>query len=888
MSVEKSQKVAFAVFGFLGAIQGAFSVWLYSQIPSAGSLLFGLTLERLILIGSVIILGGFFFLFGVGTWQNWTWAERLRKNWHPQLQTPVGWGLWLVGSVLLLISGSFFTLITPEIAEPFAAAYFLRLQPLALLLAGLAGQTLLILPLLRDGSYTLHKNPELLRVVGLYGVFLLLAGGIDLHLRRIDPDPVGWNTLGTPLLDTQVLFVFLIGMLLVGVIPGNIRSSRKPLSPGWKFDLLICIVLWMAAAWYWSTLPLASNWYMASPRYPTFSFFPNSDAVVYDTTAQSLLTGMGYQSSDLPFPRRPLYDLFLFGLYLLKGQNYEAVVGLQSILFGIFPALVYWMTKTMHTRLSGIIAGLLVLFREGNNIALTGVITVSHSKMAMSDFPTAIGVVLLAWVAFRWLAASDQPKRLALILIAGGSLGAAMQIRVETGVFIPVIFGFALLQLPQLKARYMTSLLAFLGCLTLVLAPWVYRNWLQTGLIFLETPDARLTFLLDRMRRTSDDEMPQITPTQEGGKTLTPRQKPTPSQHDQETPAPSFPQILLNHWLHSQSHAILLFPNTYRIFDSTIGLLGHQTFDTFWTQCCSGRDYVKRLPFWDWGKWSGEIPPQTVVPILVNLFVLAVGFRQAWKKAAWNGLFLAGMAWAYYFANALARTSGGRYLMAVDWVWVVYYSLGLASLITGLFKLFGRQAFSIWTESPEPALAETAPRLAQRPVWPTYFAICAGFFTLGVSIPAAEAIFPPRYTKQTLQTWLAEFTEADQTRTLAPQLNEFIANGGLIWQGRGLYLRYYGKDQGESGSLYPAVYPQPYPRLNIFLVGPEGIGVSLPLTGRPNIRAENAADVLIFGCEKLEVKGSYFDALAMFYPATGEIFFRQPFPETLTCPLPAP
>lgn len=854
-------------------------------------MLFGMTAQRLVILASVALVGGVFLAFGIGTGVNHPWAERIRLGWQAQLQKPSTWGLWVVGSVLLLISGSFFTLITPEITEPFAAANFLRLQPLALLVGGLAGQTLLALPLMRDGANwreKLFENPELLRVAGLYGVFLLVAGGLDLYLSRIEPDQVGWNTLGTPLLDTQVLFVFVLGLLLTGLgMWGRKALPAEKQSASWRFDALIFFLLWLVAAIYWGSIPVTNNWYISAPTYPTFSFYPNSDGMVYDTTAQSLLIGEGYQSSHLPYPRRPLYDLFLFGLYLLKGQDYTGVVALQSMLFAVFPGLVYLLGKAMHNRLAGILAGLLVLFREGNAIALTGVITVSHSRMTMSDFPTGIGAALLAWIAFRWLTAPESPQRLRLILLAGGILAAAMQIRIETGVFIPVLFGFALLQFPKMKTRYFTSLLAFVACMGLVVAPWVYRNWKTTGVLYFEVPDARISFLLERLRKISEDEAPQAPTPTEGGEMESVSGQKTQLAPTRQPPTPTFFQVLIRHGLHSQAQALLIFPDTYRIFDSTVGFLGHKDPVKFWTQCCSGKDYVKRLPYWEWGKWSGEIPPQSVVPILVNLFILAVGFRQAWKKSGWNALWPVGMAFGYYFANALARTSGGRYLQPVDWVWIVYYSIGLATLAAGLFRLFGANPTSI--------LSVTAPEISSpptlhrpRPSWQSVLAIGAGFLLLGVAIPGAEKLFPPRYTEETRQTWLADLAQADTKQVLAAHLETFLANRGLILQGRGVYLRYYEPDQGEPGSLYPAVYPRPFPRLSIFLVGPTPIGVYLPLEERPSIRAQNAADVLVFGCMQMIEEGPYFNALALYYPETDELFLRAPFPETLACPLAEP
>ena len=890
MLPDKIQNRFFLLIGLFGAIQSGVGLILLMGIPSEAksAVLMGLSLERWIMLGGMGLLLAGFLMIGWGALKGPKWFTRFGGGLVTHLQKPKIWGTALVSCIFLFISSVFFILITPEITEIFAKAYFDRLQPFALVFAGLSGQLLIALPFLRFGlewKQNLQAQPELMRVALLYGAILLVWGGLDLYLLRIEPDPIGWNTLGTPLLDTQVIFVFFTGLFLLFVgSTGKINDLFKT-TPAitWKIDLVICLMLWVIAAVYWHTLPLQDNWYISAPRSPTFAFYPNSDGVVYDTTAQSLLSGIGYKSSYFPYPRRPLYGLFLFGLYLIKGQNFEAVVSLQSMIFAIFPALVYLAIKNMHNRLSGIIAGLLVLLREGNAMALTNVITVSHSKMAMADFPTAIGIALFMWIVFRWV---NAPRRFGAILAAGGILAALMQIRVETGIFLPVVFGMSLLQWPRLKAQYFKGLLAFLFGMFLVLSPWIWRNWKMTGLVFLEVPDNRLGFLIGRLATSPEDQLVQPPAELEAEDAVTPRKKnrslsSPPEDFPTQAEPPGLLNILTSHWIHSQVQALLLFPDTYRIFDSTIGFLGHKDPNIFWTQCCSAANYTRRLPYWEWGKWSGEIPPQSIVPVLVNLFVMTIGFHQVWKKFKWNGLLPMGFCFAYYFANGLARTSGGRYLFPVDWIWIGYYSIGLAQIIRGGFYLFGAVPRSILLDENASESETTSPQS-----WKTYAAISAGFLLLGLALPAAEHIIPPRYTETTLNQWMNELEQGEPA--IVPQLQGFLANGGQVLQGSGNYLRYYGRDEGEPGSLYPAVYPHPYANLNIFLVGPTNIGVVLPLQDAPDIQAQNAAEVLVFGCDQPLGKANYFNALAMFYPSTGELFVREPFPAALTCPLPDP
>ena len=884
------QKKVLFWFGLLGTVQAAAGLFLLGGIPSESKnvILLGLSLERLILLGGMGLILFMFLALSWGAGRNTNWFKRMSQALIEPLQKPKIWGFVVLSSIILLINGSFFTLITPEITELFAQAYFVRLQPFALFGAGIAAQTLLALPLLRYGTawkQNVWGNRELLRILRVYGVFLIVWGLLEVRLMTLQPDVIGWNSLGTPLLDTQVLAVFIFGVILIGagnlwgksdvlIRPGNQKKSQV--------DWVIGIVLWGLAAFYWHSIPLGTNWYMDAPRPPHFEYYPNADALVYDSTAQSLMAGVGFKSWDQPYPRRPMYAWFLSLLYLVVGQDYERVVSLQSILFAVFPVLIYVITKTLHNRLAGIIAALLVMLREGNALALIGTITVSYTKMAMTDFPAALGVVLFSWIALCWLTESHRPL---LPLIAGGVMGALMQIRIETGILLPVVFGIALFQWSRLRSRWFVHFAAcFLGIL-LVLSPWVWRNWNLTGEIFLEIPDHRIQFFIDRLQKGTSEETDPPPPTPEGNSPDENfRQKTTfvPQEaSSKQSGRSNLWAIITSHWTHSQVQTLLLFPGTYRIFDSTIGFLGHKNSETFWSQCCSARDYVKRLPYWQWAQWNGQIPLQAIVPILLNLFLVSTGVYLTWKKHKWNGIFPIFFNFVYFFINGVARTSGGRYIFPVDWVWIVYYGIGMAQVIVWIIGLFGnlRPSFLLEETGSENGVQSTEPRKFS---WKSFIVVGTAFFMLGAALPISEYLYPTRYTQTSMAQWMAELAQADEGQAIT--LQQFVENGGDILMGRALYPSFYLPEEGEPGVPFPHLEPRPYPRFTAYLVGPTNIGITLPLQDKPEVKAKSGDDMLVFGCKIVTDKDVYLEAWTIYYSSTGEILVRTPFPETLACP----
>jgi hypothetical protein len=298
---------------------------------------------------------------------------------------------------------------------------------------------------------------------------------------------------------------------------------------------------------------------------------------------------------------------------------------------------------------------------------------------------------------------------------------------------------------------------------------------------------------------------------------------------------------MLDHYLNSQVQLFLTFPSTFRPVESLASFLGHRSPEKFYTSCCSALDYVRRLPYWR--KWDGSLPGQAVIPITINLILLAIGIQQSWRKARWIGLLPASVFFFHLLINALARNSGGRYILSVDWIGLLYFGVGLATATLWAARLLSRQplaAISVLDSTiPEPARSPM-PRRA-------LLLLALALLALGCLAPVLEKSLPSRYPPEIQRQMYEQLMASERLDQGQLQSLAALASGnGLTIAGRALYPRFYPANQGEPGSPDP-LGPQPYPRLGFYLLERSYLAMILPQAEAPDF-FESGADVLAITC----------------------------------------
>ncbi len=825
--------------------------WLLSIPAEAGGVYFGYSVSRIILLTAIVLVlsAGFWGL--AKTWRDEYWVNAVAEFLRAKTGAlPV---LALL-SAFLSLAGLFYFL-TPALSVNLGG-YYLRLAPVIGLLAVTGISSMLILALWSaDRSRMKTWFPTLKASVYPAVILLILCAVIAWGKLGLTPDSVWWAAPGTPVTAAQVFAVWLIALTLMLLASRSDEPlARKNISRYIALDILLCVLIWLAAVWAWLPVPVVSDHFITPFFPPNAEFYPFSDAATYASGAQRLLIGEGLSSASAS---KPAYSLFLAILHLLAGQNYERAANLQSVLLGLIPVLMYLLATRLGGRGAGLIAAGIIIFRERNSLELTKVIEVSHSKMFMTDMPTLAFVLALVLLLVCWL---ERPRqRIILPLVLGGVLGLGVLLRGQVLVLIPVVLSASLVVLwRKWSLWFKTSLLIGLGGL-LFLAPWLWRGFQQSRQVSLRETLPRTFMLATKYSLTPDQ-----------------RQAPLPGESADAFDARMQRQIIRfivehpdylagfisAHFFHNQIESVLYLPQSLVVE--------------------SVEAYVNRAPFWD-EDWVGALPAETGFLLVLNLGLIALGLGTSWRRAGTRVFVPILVSVGYILSVSVARFSGWRFILPADWLTNLFYSIGLAQLTSMGVSLFSPRIEL--GDTPANAM-DAAPR---QPAWKAFGLAGVGLLLIGSIFPMAEAFFPRRYTPPTNQEALemyrtaissGEFVGAPSLEVLDIFLDQ---DGAQIVYGRGLYPRYLRSGVGFGGNNL--VYnPASYSRLVLQLVGTYDGLVELPLQNAPEF-VPNTADVLVFGCEGVDV----VDALVVVIMMDGEasVLARSPWSGPV-CPLPKP
>jgi hypothetical protein len=479
--------------------------------------------------------------------------------------------------------------------------------------------------------------------------------------------------------------------------------------------------------------------------------------------------------------------------------------------------------------------------------------------MFMTDTPTLALVLALALLTVYWL---EKPRRrTAMPLLLGGMLGMGTLLRGQVLVLIPVILLASLIVLWRNRSLWLkTSLLIGVGSL-LFLAPWLWRGFQRSRQVSLRETLPR-TFMLATKY--------SLTPEQ--------RQSPLPGESAEAFDARMQRQIvqfvldrpdyvagfISAHFFHSQIESILYLPQSLTIE--------------------SPQAYVKRVPFWD-EDWAGAFPAETGIVLALNLGLIALGLGTSWERNRVRIFVPILISVGYVLSVSVARFSGWRFILPADWLTNLFYSIGLAQLTLMGVSIFSPRFRLDEAVTPE----EMGNAAAGRTPWKAFGPVAVCLLLAGSIFPAAEILFPRRYSSLSRQEALEMYRTALSSDASggAPSLevlDAFLAQDGAeVVYGRGLYPRYLRPGLGFGGNN-PVYSPAPYSRLLVQVVGAYDGPVELPLLNAPS-SVPNTADVLVFGCEGEGV----IDALVVVVTMDGEtsVLARSPWTEP-ACPLPKP
>jgi len=930
-------KLVLLVYMVLILFGGILTLRSILNIPSEESsvIALGLTSERLILFIGVLAITLSSGVILAKSVTNPSGFSQLSSKLSSQLVIDKVFGSILILSILGIIIGSNFNIIIPEIQEPVTLAFYIRLEPFMHWVVTVCGQTILGVSLLRF-DFDLSKFRKWGRRIyaflftsGLIAIVVLWISDTRYGLTPID-EGIGWNILGPPILETQVFAGWGISMGIF-FLWSRMNERRPQLHQNRKNkgEIFIYIAIWLTAFTLWMAQPLKPNWFASEPRPPNYEFYPNSDSSVYDVTAQNLMLGDGFKTRGSPFTLRPLYTAFLALLHKIGGLEYEPIIWMQVSVLAFIPVVLYKLTKLIYNRFSGLLAALFIIFREMNAIKLGDSISDAHAKLLLPFLPTTLGILLFLWIFSTWV--QNPTKRSSLAIISGGVAGLFMLIRPEVGALLPFVGLAALLQLRKQPKSWIKGVVLISFGLALAIGPWIWRNYQLTGTIYIDSPHYRLDLITNRYREdpigfTLPRNLPEPSQRSVGEDTLGTSEaenfenlspevqsagSPTIEIEDEKVSTPNagsqadegFQQLtdemaedvisfvqenpetttnfILNHFMNSVVQTLLGLPISHPITLSIVKFLEHKSTSQFWLDCCSLAHYERKFQYWR--KWDGHLPLTSIIPVYFNLAFVALGIGSAWKKHKFTSLIPLAGAFGYYFINAVARNSGGRYIIPVNWVGYFYFSIGLTKATSWFLSLSKSKAWDIgFLEDIQSKTKITTFSILNK----SNLGISLIIFILGSTLPFLENAIPKKYEPSLFGARINQFFQEDQpglNNTEKEYLDEFIQNGGYVLQGLALYPRYH--QPYQKGSVWNFYQEKDFAHIDFYLSSPNDTGIVLAMDKEPN-NFPSASDAIVFACPTRD----YYDALAVVLINSDgnptEILWRSMIAENPSCPLP--
>lgn len=787
--------------------------WMFTQpVDPDSTFLLGYSPVRWALAGMILLLTGLAGTLGIDLLRN------VKRPWQKALARRLDDlpAVLVAGSLGLLAVNHGTLLALAPIDHTAVRAVFNRLLPVGVFV-GLASLQVLLAAGLSVKQRTCPDH-RITRAAGLAWIGLVLAGGLVL-LTRLGLDPVtnGWYEYGTPLAHQQVLYLFYSTLLIL--LAGLVVSSRLP-SPPWArkaLDMGLLLAIWLAAVIVWNSMPVPDSWFSPKPLPPNHEVYPNSDALSYDLAAQGTLLGTAWSRGAVHY--KPFYVAILTLLHAAAGQDYTRVVFLQTLLLALFPASLYLLGRSLHSRLAGGLAGLAAILREYNQLTVASLTTLSNSKLLLSELPTALGISALLVVLAAWLRSPgqrDPAQRPYLALLAGGMIGLLIEIRLQTILLLPALAALLFL----LSGKRWRSGLAAAGlvCLGIIMStsPLALRNWSISGTLTLEKPgyfERTLSYAYTPVSAEEDPNEP-FTAAPPGetnpglGKTL---------------------ELALHHFAHNAASTLLVMPNGLGSETGWTRLRDLQSL--FWTNTRA----VFRLPGAAW--------------ILANLALLALGAAALWRQAGWAGLLPALFFAVYNLSSALGGFSGQRFILPVDWVGYFYALTGLAWLAVTLLGLLGwnvNARLPFWTQ-PSPTHSI---RHSGRAVWLKTAVVIGILLLAGGLLPLEEALIPVRQPGAEPGLARAELLHLAEAQLSPQEMGALQAlldrPGSEVLQGIALYPRAIASEELEAGILrYRG--ERTYPLLAYVYLGSEQLWVLQPLEGLDGVALPNGAEVLVAG-----------------------------------------
>ena len=686
------------------------------------------------------------------------------------------------------------------------------------------------------------NNPGIIAGIVLSVVIVMAVLIVALTGMGIGTGTQFWGKSGIPILHWQV-GAALVVMAAMVLLDGHFFASK----PTWQKDVVVIVLFWLAAFFLWQSIATPVSRFVTASYPPNYTAYPYSDAGDYALEAQAILAGNGFPYGFLD---KPLHLTFLAILSWLTGSDYARVMLAQVAVMALIPGLIYLLVSKISNRAAGITAGVLVIFMQANNLSIADRVQATNVKMAMSEPLTALLLMLFCLSVVNWW---KSPQKLWLhAAVSGALLGLTALVRLNTLVILPFIlvvwlFAFNI----RHRQTWLAALIFVLFCV-LGQVPWAVRNQVLEGNA-LDSYYSKVLGVVFKRRINPTIELIPATKTPTPGTEQ--REGNPPVVEDEKTDAGSW-LTLADAFTRTGLH------NLVAVSLSLPASIYHQ-----------GLEETIRQPYWD-QEWNGTFVPYGQIALALSLLAVALGFAISWKRSGVISLIPMLILLTYLLSNTISMVSGGRYIIPVDWVLPAYFAMGLAGLVTWLFRL---------QPGGETEAIETS--IVAKKLW-----LQLAVILVVASLPMTLSLLIPKQFKpednaavleeiRSLQAdWPAGYSASD--------LDSLAASAdGSFKTGWAMFPRWMKTGQGDTAGQGSAFSALPFDHLSFSMISDDVYPFDAVLPVDQSIEPlPNASKVILAGC-KTE---AYYDTAVMIVLEPSPRVFIRKDPGSFTCPLPQP
>ncbi|PKO14179.1 MAG: hypothetical protein CVU39_15410 [Chloroflexi bacterium HGW-Chloroflexi-10] len=835
--VSQKNHMAQATFFILAIFEGIVALYLTTIIPSdpKNSVLLGFSYSRLAILIGIFLITVFLTLPLL--------KEKKSTLFINQLV------LWLNKHILayeLVRAGVYFALYVLIFVPSYQFGRYIaiheRLQPLIIYISVLFFQALLFIQFsgkeislssLRSEKY--KYLPEIF-VIGIALITVIFSNVTKIG---ITVDHLFWGGASTPLLISTLILSIFVALLIF-------KLTNRYHFFGKRGDLFISLLIFFSAIIIWNLVPFYPSFFAPKPVLPNFEFYPYSDAHYYDTTAQSLMVGEGYLNRGIV--QRPFYAFLLYLFHLLAGDDYLKTVFLQTCLYALVPVIFYFIGKKLHSQFFGLAFALIGIIREFTALQTTPWIEVVHSKIMMSEFLAVLISVLICYLFIDWYSSTKQGN-LRIILI-GIVLGIGLMVRINMlFYFFPIIFFLFKNNSDQTRTRLIRVFLLIFASFVIML-PWMIRNQVYTGYFGIENSKFQNVISTRYILENSIEQNLDTPPAKIDPMVVIDTQ---PSNNWINITASSIFEILsfsTAHFIHNEILSIFILPNTLTL-DSVKTVIDRNA-------------YFSEL-------WQGDMSVGLIIATCINILILGFGIGTLFRKYQWFAFFPLALHLFYNMTNGLARVSGWRYVMVTDWVIILYYLIGIFSIVSTISKVLTSHAGRFDFVPVVDITNSKSPKILD---W-VIIGLSIGLI-VGMILP--ETLIKSKYKGDITASEFISLLTLDSGFSLqdVQKLNKILEEPEMyIFHAKSLYPRFYGSGKGEPGIGTPWFNPTQTSHLGFSMIGPIRTGVILQLNQAPVV-FPNAVGVYVVGKWNSSIPDyPYLDGKFVFLPEENVFYFSE-------------